>query len=125
MSNSIQVNGSAAVTAGGLSVNSSFSNAVTMTGSNVSADVQNIATGTWQGINTSSLADVRMLVATNVPPVVGQSGSINISSDVSGTPLLAVLSSGDTAVIPWSGSLGVYAQAYITASVLRYIITES
>jgi hypothetical protein len=125
MANSIRVSGNASVTSDGLTVNNTITYTINMTGSNVTATVTDVALGSWQALNTSSLSDIRIFVASNVPPVDGQSGSIQIASAASGTPVVTILGSGDSVVLPWSGSLGLWARAYTSASALQYIVAES
>lgn len=93
---------------------------IPMTGSNVTQTVQNITTASWQGLDTASLSDLRYFYADNVG-----SGSIKISSDISGSNLMAIMQPNDTCMIPWSGSVSLYAKAFNSASVLQYNVSES
>jgi hypothetical protein len=125
MANTITVNGNAGVTTDGLSINNAIGYTITMNGYAVEAAVQDIALGSWQALSTSSLSDIRVFAASNESPVTNQSGSIKISTSGTGTPVIAILWSGDSCVIPWSGSVGFWAQAFTTASVLQYFVAES
>jgi hypothetical protein len=91
-----------------------------MSGSNLTATNQNLTTASWQGLDTSSLSDLRYFSADNTG-----SGSIQIATDNSGSNVIAKLAPNDTCLIPWSGSTQLYAKAFTTASVLYYVVTES
>lgn len=120
MANTIQSNGSITFAASEMQVIGNTSNLYTMTGSNISANIQNIAVGSWQGLDTGSLSDIRFAYISN-----DGSGSVNISTDSGGSNVIAILQPLDWAYIPWSGSSGLYARAYTNPAVLTTIIAEA
>lgn len=120
MANTITSNGSVTFNISGMNVIGNASLVLYTTGSNLQANVVNIATGTWQTLATSSLSDIRFMYFQN-----DGSGSCQIAVDSGGTEVIAILQDGDFAIIPWSGSLGLWAQAFTSSSILTTIFAES
>ena len=125
MANTISVSGNVGVSSDGLSINNSVSWNTNMSGSNVTATVQDIALGSWQALDTTTLGDVRILSATNTKDPTQFSSSVILASDNAGAKPISILQAGDSCVIPWSGSLAVWARAYISASTIQYVAAES
>jgi hypothetical protein len=127
MANSIVNNGTVTVTTSTLRLITDTAFNITLSGSNAVGTVDNITTQSYQALNTSSLSDVRYIIASNED----LTGSISIATDSAGTNQISYLAPGDSAVIPWSGSAGsttLYAKAFKTtasSSLLQYVICES
>lgn len=96
---------------------------LTMTGSNLALEAANIPSGSWTGLRTSSLSDLRYAVFVNN----GEQDVLLGASSV-GAGLNPRLRPGDFCVIPYSGSgvLPLYAQggSSTTASLLEYGVAE-
>jgi hypothetical protein len=120
MANTISTTGTLTTVMGALRVTGDLTLSKTLSGSNVTANVQNIALSSWQGLDTSSLSDVRYAYVSN-----DGSGSVKLATDGAGANVIAVLQTDDWVFLPWSGSTGLYAQAYTSASVITTIITEA
>lgn len=112
--NTLTCNGIITVTIGN-SINLPLAVNVAITGSTDVRKTQAIALGSWQALDTSSLSNIRYLWADNI-----STGSINVATDGAGSNVISRLSPNDNLLIPWSGSLTLYAQAYISASALQY-----
>lgn len=127
MANSIVNNGTVTVTTSTLRLITDTAFSITLSGSNTVGTVDNITTQSYQALNTSSLSDIRYIIASNED----LTGSISIATDSAGTNQISYLAPGDSAVIPWSGSAAsttLYAKAFKTAgssSLLQYVICES
>lgn len=120
MANTITCNATFTVSTAAGSPNVAIGINVPMSGSNATWTIQNIATGTWQALNTSSLTDVRYFAADNM-----STGAIQIATGSAGQNVLTKLSPNDNIVLPWSGSLTLYAQAFNSASQLAYLVAEA
>ena len=116
MAYTIQCNGTFTATIGN-PINIPLSINVYVTGSNDKRVTQPVATGTWQALDTSSLSNVRYFVADNI-----STASIAIATDSAGTKLIGTLQPNDNIVTPWTGSMSLYVQSYISASVLQYYL---
>jgi|ERR1051326_1976138 hypothetical protein len=124
MANTIVNNGTVTLNTATLRLVSDISFSQTLTGSNAVGHTDNITTSSYQGLITSSLSDIRWVVASNED----DTGSIAIATDSAGTNRLGYLAPGDSLVVPWSGSTGLYAKAFNTpasSSLLQYVICES
>ncbi len=123
MANTISTTGTFTVNIDGINYNGSLSNTITTSGSNAIGNIINIASGSWQGLPTSSLSDIRYVHAENKGDE-----KVLIATDSAGTKLVAILTSGDVALIPWSGSGQFYANVQSTnasGSLLAVTIGEA
>jgi|ERR1017187_3360462 hypothetical protein len=118
--NVIALNGNFQYQSTGGNSNVPLSVNVPQSGSSGTWTTDNFVSGAWQPLNTSSLSDIRYLVADNVG-----SGSIKLATDAAGTKQVAWLYPGDNVVIPWSGSTGLYGQAQTVNGMLTYLVVES
>jgi hypothetical protein len=118
MANTLSLNGTFTVTIGN-PINVPLSVNITISGSTDLRKTVPIALGSWQALDTSSLAVVRYLAGDNI-----STGSIVIASDSAGTKVIGTLQPGDNILTPWSGSMPLFAQAYNSASVLQYYLVN-
>ena len=82
-----------------------------------------VGTSAWQLIDTGSIGDTRVLVATNLNT---SASVIILASDSGGTkPITYLYSNGFPSRVNWSGSLQPYAKAVISASYLQYELIPS
>lgn len=124
MSNKITSTGTITINTSTLRLINDTSFTLTLSGSNAVGAVDNITTQSYQALSTSSLSDVRYLIASNED----LTGSISIATDNAGTNQIGYLAPGDSLVTPWSGSMTLYAKAFKTtasSSLLQYSIVES
>ncbi len=122
MANTIVSSGTVRLSLNSTTVTSDVGFNITMTGSNYQSEAINVTGSVWTALNTSSLSDMRWLVASNEG-----SGSIQISKDSSGTVILATLESQDSCIIPCTGSIAsnsLFAKSIVTSSVLQYFVVE-
>lgn len=123
MANTISSTGRASINVNGLPVQADFTLAtLTLTGSNITATSQNINTGSWQSMDTSSLSDVKFAYFQN--PTTGS--TVKVAADSSGTNVITTLTGDEDswAWIPWSGTYSFYARAYSGSAVLNTIFVE-
>ena len=88
-----------------------------LTGSTDQRKTQPIALGSEQSLDTASFSNIRYVVSDNIG-----NGSISISTNVAGTQVIGTLQPNDILMTPWTGSIQLYAQAYVSASVLQYYL---
>src|SRR5689334_8287869 len=82
----------------------------TPTSSNAMDVPTTILTGSWQALNTSSLANIRWMNFDNF--ALPGNGTVQVANSGSnGLNVIATLGGGDIAIIPWSASAQLYAQA--------------
>lgn len=123
MANTIKSTGTVTLATPAVSIRQSVLVDYVMSGSNLVYEAKNIAVGSWQALTTSSLSEMRYGVFYNGI----LSSSIIIARDSAGTYQVAGLLYDETAVIPFSSSIGggsLYARAYNSASVLEYTLAE-
>lgn len=120
MANTITTSGTMTATVGTLRVTGDLSLTRTISGSNATANIQNIALSSWQGLTTSSLADIRYVYVSNEG-----NGEVRLATDNAGSNIISRMQVDDWLMLPWSGSTGLYAQAYTSASTITTIIMES
>jgi hypothetical protein len=91
------------------------------TSSACSAEDRIIGTGSWAPLLTSSLAgDVRMMFFDNQTTSSSPNAICKIATDSGGSNVISILTAGDSALIPWSGSTSLYAKSFVSESFLSY-----
>lgn len=128
MANVIYVNGTFSTQTPEGTTPLGLSTQVNCTGSNSIQIFADIATTSWQPLYTASLTDLRYAAFYNYGDSTANAGIIEVASDSAGTKLMSILQPGDSAVIPWSASIGaatLYAKAFNNSSSLAYQLAES
>lgn len=123
MPNGIATNASFTFTMGSLAPTLNLTMNFASSGSEQEAKSQDIATGSYQALVTSSLSDIRYIGLKN-----DGSGSIAVATSGSGANPIAYLRPGEGAFIPWSGSVPgttLFARAYNSGSNLAYVFQEA
>ena len=123
MANTWTLNGSVTLNSLNSKLVGPINQAITINGSNGVWQSQNVTTGSWIGLDTGSLTDLRYAWFTNTDV----SSSILIATGSAGQNQIAIIQPSDDYLLPWSGSLPLYAKAIGSNGtvVLQYILTES
>lgn len=122
MANTIVSTGTVRATFSSMTVTTDIGFTTVLTGSNMIADTKNIGISSWEALNTSSLTDLKWIIASNEG-----TGSIQLARDAAGTNIIAIMEPYDAVVIPWSGSIQsstLYAKATPSQSILQYVVSE-
>jgi len=122
--NSFSISGNVTSTIGVKRNSGTITQTINLSGSNtISKDVN--VTSSYSQVNLSELSDFRYGWFYNGNDTTN-SGSIYIASDLAGTKVISILQVGDSLILPYSGSLSIYAKTSnpTTASLLQLIVTE-
>jgi len=130
MANTIKSNGSVTVATPTVSIKQLVYIDYTATGSNVVYEAKNIPSGSWTALATQSLYDMRFGMFSN--NTTGATIAICTSGSGGTAQVLTSLAVDETAVIPFSSSIGngsLFARSYLSSSisnaVLEYTLVES
>jgi|SRR6266567_2510007 len=95
------------------------------TASYTSAEDRIIPIGSWTPLLTGSLPDIRMMFFDNQTTGSNPPAVVKIATDNAGSKVISVLTAGDAAINPWSGSTSLYANSFVSESFLSYQLASS
>jgi len=131
MANTFIINGTVVLTTGNLKSTGILTDTVNLTSSNNIANTMTITSSAWNLLDQGSATNLRYLYMINpnasssvwVAQVTGSTGTSG-----STTSSIAILKPSDTALIPFSGSVVLYARATYnepSSSYLQYIACQA
>lgn len=119
MSNTITINGSFTTKSDNRQFKNTLTTLINTTGSAMISEVQTIPTGAVTTITMSPLTNVRYVALTNEGD-----GNITFYDNDFGDISMFTMLPNDVAILPNSGSMALYAQAFVSGSNLSIIAGE-
>lgn len=117
MSSQLKINGTVYLTNNNLTNTGVLTTTVNLSSSNNLANTLTITGSTWTLINQGTATDLRYIFLSN-PNV---SSSVLVCQNTSSVQYTTILKPSDTALIPFSGSLTLYAKATTPQDSIAYV----